>query len=189
MNQTVTAALAAAFLGLSLAPTVSSAGGTRSIRVTTYQEFAEGQDQGVLITSQGDVQSGWSTTRSEPPQLGDDAIRVMIAAPDRTVFVGTGGESPAVYTYQGGKLRKLAKLPTTTWVSALAVRPTQMGNHVLAATVADGRIFDIAPDGKVELWAQVEAEHIWALQREGQTTLVATAPGRLLSLDDRDAGP
>jgi len=189
MNHTVTAAVAATLLWLPVAPSLSSAGGTRSIRVTTYQEFSEGQDQGVLITSQGDVQSGWTTTRSDLPQPGDDAIRVMVTAPDRTVFVGTGGESPTVYIYQGGKLRLLARLPTTTWVSALAVRPTPTGHHVLAATVADGRIFDIAPDGKVELWAQVEAEHIWALLREGQTTLVATAPGRLLTLDDRDAGP
>ena len=188
MNHSVTASIACALLGLMISAQPSWAGGTRSIRVTTYQEFAEGQDQGVIITSTGDVQSGWSTTRLEMPQPGDDAVRVMAVGPDRSVFVGTGGESPSVHLYQGGKLRKLAKLPTSTWVSALAVRPTPNGTHVLAATVADGRIFDVAPDGKVELWAQVEAEHIWALVRDGQTTLVATAPGRLLAIDDRDCG-
>lgn len=178
-----------AWLAMAGVPEPASAGGTRSIRVTTYQEFAEGQDQGVLITSQGDVQSGWSTTKTDLPQVGDDAIRTMVAAPDRTIYIGTGGESPNVHIYQAGKLRKLAKLPTTTWVSALAVRATPMGNHVLAATVADGRIFDIAEDGKVELWATVEADHIWAIQREGNQTIVATAPGRLLLIQDTDCGP
>lgn len=190
MNHRVTASLAFAWVMLGLLlPMASQAGGTRSIRVTTYQEFAEGQEQGVQITSLGDVHSGWSTTRIELPQPGDDAIRAFATAPDRSVFVGTGGEAPSIHILQAGKLRKLAKLPTTTWISALAVRSTPAGPHVLAATVADGRIFDVAPDGKVELWAQVEAEHIWGLVRDGQTTLVATAPGRLLLIDDRDCGP
>lgn len=182
-------ALTFALLGIGTVPLAASAGGTRSVRVTTYQEFADGQDQGVLITSQGDVQSGWSTTKSELPQVGDDAVRVLLTAPDRSIYVGTGGESPSVHISQNGKLRKLAKLPASTWVSALALRPTPTGNHVLAATVADGRIFDVSPDGKVELWATVDAEHIWALSREGTRTLVATAPGRLLLLDDADCGP
>ena len=186
MNHHVIARLGCALFGLLALQQSASAGGTRSIRVTTYSELAEGQDQGVLITSQGDVQSGWSTTRMELPQPGDDAVRVMVVAPDRSVFVGTGGESPSIHVYQNGKLRKLAKLPTSTWVSALAVRPTPTGNHVLAATVADGRVFDVAPDGKVELWANVEAEHIWGLARDGQTTLIATAPGKLLAVSDRD---
>ncbi len=185
----VFASVASALFAVLAVSTTASAGGTRSVRVTTYQDFAEGQDQGVLITSQGDVLSGWSTTKIDLPQAGDDAVRAMVSAPDNTVFVGTGGESPSVHVYQGGKLRKLAKLPTSTWISALAVRPTPTGNHVLAATVADGRIFDIAPDGKVEPWASVDAEHIWALQHEGQHTLVATAPGRLLLIEDADCGP
>ncbi len=185
----VFASVASFLVAVQALSTTAAAGGTRSVRVTTYQELAEGQDQGVLITSQGDVLSGWSTTKIDLPQAGDDAVRAMVAAPDKTIFVGTGGEAPSVHLYQGGKLRKLAKLPTSTWVSALAVRPTPMGNHVLAATVADGRIFDIAPDGKVEQWANVEAEHVWALYHEGQRTLVATAPGRLLLLEDSDCGP
>ena len=123
MNHSVTASIACALLGLMISAQPSWAGGTRSIRVTTYQEFAEGQDQGVIITSTGDVQSGWSTTRLEMPQPGDDAVRVMAVGPDRSVFVGTGGESPSVHLYQGGKLRKLAKLPTSTWVSALCTHP------------------------------------------------------------------
>lgn len=188
MNHSFIVWLSCALFGLCSLDSTASAGGTRNIRVTTYSELAEGQDQGVLITSQGDVQSGWSTTRLDLPQPGDDSVRVLVAAPDRSVFVGTGGEAPSVHVYQNGKLRRLAKLPTSTWVSALAVRPTATGNHVLAATVADGRIFDIAPDGKVELWATVEAEHIWALARDGQTTLIAAAPGKLLAVADRDCG-
>ena len=89
MNHRVTASFAFALVMLELLlPMASQAGGTRSIRVTTYQEFAEGQEQGVQITSLGNVHSGWSTTRIELPQLGDDAIRAFATAPDRSVFVG-----------------------------------------------------------------------------------------------------
>jgi hypothetical protein len=172
----------------SLAPAPAFGGPARAVRVTSYQELAEGQDHGVLITSQGDVRPGLSTSRLALPALGDDSVRALVAAPDGTVYVGTGGENAAVHVYKQGQVRKHATLSAGTWVTALCLLDSQPG-HVLAATAQDGRIFDIGPDGKVQLWAQVEADHIWALLREGGVTYAATGPGRLYAISDKDAGP
>ncbi|MFO0573502.1 MAG: hypothetical protein U1A78_05865 [Polyangia bacterium] len=182
-------ALALGLVGLgALGRGAALAGPVKSVRVTTYQELAEGQEQGVIITSLGDVRLGAATARLALPVATDDSVRALVAAADGTVYVGTGGEAAAVQVYQKGQLRKHAQLPAGPWVTALCVRDGAPG-HVLAATAQDGRIFDVGPDGKVELWGQVEAEHVWGLLREGTTTYVATGPGALYALDDADAGP
>lgn len=181
--------LALGLLGLgALGLGAALAGPVKSVRVTTYQELAEGQEQGVIITSLGDVRIGAATARLALPVATDDSVRALAAAADGTVYVGTGGETAAVQLYQKGQLRKHAQLPAGPWVTALCVRDGAPG-HVLAATAQDGRIFDVGPDGKVELWGQVEAEHVWGLVRDGATTYVATGPGALYALDDADAGP
>lgn len=164
------------------------AGPARSVRVTSYQELAEGQDNGVLLTSQGEVRVGVSATRLNLPSPADDSVRAMVAAADGTVYVGTGGESAAVHIYKQGQLRVHATLAAGTWVTALCLLDGHPG-HVLAATAQDGRIFDIGPDGKPQLWAQVEADHVWGLVRDSGVTYVATGPGRLWAIADKDAGP
>ena len=164
------------------------AGGTRSFRATTYQDFAEGQEYGVAVTSSGDVLPGWSLSKVELPAKGEDSVRSLVLADGGAVYVGTGGEHPNVLRIRDGKFQKLASLPAGSFVSALAVRKTPTGNHVLAATVGDGRIFDLSEDGKVEVWATTGAEHIWALLRDGEQTLVASSPGRLVLYDDKDCG-
>ncbi len=164
------------------------AGPVRSARVTSYQELAEGQDSGVLLTSHGEVRAGVSTTRLNLPLPGDDSVRAMVAAADGTVYIGIGGETAAVHIYKQGQLRQHASLSAGTWITALCLRDEQPG-HVLAATAQDGRVFDIGPDGKAQLWAQVEADHVWGLLHEGGVTYIATGPGRLWAIADRDAGP
>lgn len=178
--------LALAWLGTSGAGAL--AGPARSLRVTSYQELAEGQETGVLLTSQGEVRVGVATTRLSLPAASDDSVRSMIAAPEGTVYVGTGGETAAVHIYKQGQLRKHAALAAGTWVTALCLLDGQPG-HVLAATAQDGRVFDVGPDGRAQLWAQLEADHIWGLLHEGGVTYVATGPGRLWAIADKDAGP
>lgn len=142
----------------------------------------------MLLTSHGEVRAGVSTTRLNLPLPGDDSVRAMVAAADGTVYIGIGGETAAVHIYKQGQLRQHASLSAGTWITALCLRDEQPG-HVLAATAQDGRVFDIGPDGKAQLWAQVEADHVWGLLHEGGVTYIATGPGRLWAIADRDAGP
>lgn len=180
--------LAALAATLGLLP-AAVAGPVRSVRVTTYAEFAEGEDQGVLLTAQGEARAGIRTTRLPLPALTDDSVRASVRAPDSTVYLGTGGEGPSVLVYAKGQLRRLARLDGSTWVTALCLLdgPGRPAGHVLAATAQDGRLFEITPDGKAQVVAQVEGEHVWALQRDAQRgiTYVATGPGRLWALDDK----
>lgn len=166
---------------------------TKSVRVTTYQELAEGQASGVLLSSQGEARSGFAASRLALPTPGDDSVRAMVTASDGTTYMGTGGETPSVLVYRQGKLQKLAKLDAATWVTALCLLDEGKGGQgqLLAATAQDGRIFRVGPDGKSEVVAQVEGEHVWALVRDGKrgVTYVATGPGALWAIADADLAP
>lgn len=171
---------------LSIGVTAASATPVKSVRVTSYAEFAEGQAQGVLISSLGDVRPGYSQNRLALPSLTLDSVRALATTADGGVYIGAGGDRPTVLSYRpGAALTSFASLPATTWVTA--IQPMS-GGRLLVATAQDGRIFRVAPDGKVETVAQLEAEHIWGLARDEArgVTYVATAPGRLWAIDDRD---
>lgn len=175
----------------------AGAGPTRSVRVTTYQELAEGQDYGVLISSKGEVRAGHAATRTAMPSLSDDSVRAIAVLASGAVYLGSGGEAATILVMdrpEDGKVRKLAQLDAGTWVTALC--PFEGGGrpagHVLVGTAQDGRLWDVGPDGKFALVAQLEAtEHVWAIERDAGRglTYVATGPGRLWALEDRELRP
>lgn len=158
----------------------------KSVRVTSYQDFSEGQVQGVLIGSRGDLRPGLASNRMALPSVAEDSVRALAVTSDGQVYLGCGGEKPTILMRrQGAGVAMLATLPAATWVTALVPLPD---GKLLAGTAQDGRLFRVGSDGKVEQVAELNAEHIWGLARDAQrgVTYVATAPGRLWALEDRD---
>lgn len=172
---------------------VAQAGPAKSVRATTYPELAEGQAQGVLLTSLGDVRPGFSSNRMALPSLSDDSVRAIAVSREGGIYLGTGGERASVLSYRSGAaLQKLATLDASTWITALIPLDGPPGaakaGALLAATAQDGRIFRIGEDGSATVVAQLDAEHIWGLARDAArgVTYVATSPGRLWAIEDRD---
>ncbi|MDW8281192.1 MAG: hypothetical protein RMK29_05740 [Myxococcales bacterium] len=166
----------------------AAAGPVRSFRVTSYKDLSEGEAQGVMLSSRGEVVAGWGAERLALPSLSDDSVRALVAAPDGAVYLGTGGDSPRIYLYERGTLRLVAQLPASTWVTALCIlpaRPGQGAGELLAATAQDGRIFQVSRTGQVRLFGRVEAEHVWALLYDARRdrVLVAGGPGRVFALE------
>ena len=177
--------LIAALMAMGTQP-VTQASPVKSVRVTSYQDFAEGQAQGVLIGSRGDLRPGFSSNRMPLPSVAEDSVRALAVTADGNVYLGCGGEKPTILVRRSGAgVAKLATLPAATWVTALV--PLSDGS-LLASTAQDGRLFRVGSDGKVDLVAQLDAEHVWGLSRDAQRglTYVATAPGRLWAIEDRD---
>ena len=88
---------------------------TRVWRITNYKDFEEGEAHGVLLSSLGDVSSGLATTRVE---VGESVVYSSLLAPDGSIYLGTGDQG-ALYVYQKGKVRRLAKLDVVL-ISSLA---------------------------------------------------------------------
>ena len=59
-------------------------------RVTSYAEFAEGQAQGVLISSLGDVRPGYSQNRLPLPSLTLDSVRALKPRRQMAHWLGAG---------------------------------------------------------------------------------------------------
>lgn len=171
-------ALVLGLCGLGLCARPALAGTTRSFSLNTYKDFEEGEATGVLLSSLGEAQSGYSAARLE---LGEALVYSSATGPDGTIYLGTGDQGQ-VYRYQQGKLHRLAKLDAVL-VASLAVSKAGV---VFAGTMPGGRVYAITPDGKARQLADLDAEHVWALvYDEGRKILyAATGPrGRLFAID------
>jgi hypothetical protein len=65
------------------------AGGTKSLRYTTYREFDDAETKGVLISSLGELSAGFNSRKIE---MKVPFVRSSVTAPDGTIYLGTGDQ-------------------------------------------------------------------------------------------------
>jgi outer membrane protein assembly factor BamB len=161
-----------------LLATVAQSTTTRWFRVTSYADFEAGEAKGVLISSLGELTTGYSTHRIDIPVA---FVRVAAVAPDGTVYLGTGDQGE-LWAYEHGKVKKLAKLPDAVEVTALEIGGD---GTVYAGSTPGGRIFAWKGGALREL-CKLEADHVWALAWDApKKTLYAGtgAAGKLYAID------
>src|SRR5262249_47759778 len=118
-----------------LLPATALATTTRSFRVTSYADFDAGEAKGVLISSLGEITTGYATKRLDIPVA---FVRSSIEGPGGAVYLGTGDQGE-LWVWEKGKLRKIAKLGEAVEITSLAVG-------------GDGTVYaGAAPGGKI--WA------------------------------------
>ncbi|HEY3355291.1 MAG TPA: hypothetical protein VGQ83_18730 [Polyangia bacterium] len=163
----------AALALLCLAAVPAAAGGTKSLRYTSYREFDDAETKGVLISSTGELLTGHATRKLD---LKAPFVRSSVTAPDGTVYLGTGDQGE-LYAYTGGALRKVAKIDTAV-LSALAVGP---GGSIYVGTVADGRVLQVDPrSGSWKEVAQLDKKgetHIWSLAFDAKRNVLYAGTG------------
>ena len=170
----LSAALVAA--GLSSARAVT----TRTWRVTTWHDFDEGETSGVLLSSLGEADAGFTATRIDvtPPEVYASAI-----APDGSVWLGTGDQAE-LWRFDGKTASKVARLSTGSegvLVSSLAIAPDGV---VYAGALPGGHVWRVDKGVAKELCKLEGAEHVWALVLLGRTLYAATGPnGRVFAID------
>lgn len=160
------------------APT-AEAGGTKTHRVSDFDDFDEGEAEGTAIEGGGRVTVGYVHERGDVA----DAKGVFSCLADaKGRVVGTHGDA-ALYSVKPGKdgpvTERLAALE-----GAVVTAVTRLPNgDLIAATLPGGRIFRVDAKGEVSVFAKLEVEAIWALAIHKSRVLVATGPkGELFSL-------
>ena len=139
----------------------------------TFADFDEGEGAGVAVDSRGFLFAGL-TARRRP--LKDVAFVYSLLEQGDRVYIGTADKGE-VWVYQGGKVRRFAKLPGAIIVTSLI--PWKGG--VLAGSLPEGKIFFVSGTGRVRLFARVASPHIWAMVPDHKGGLfVATGPKGLL---------
>ncbi|MEY4578919.1 MAG: hypothetical protein RL701_3622 [Pseudomonadota bacterium] len=167
-------------LWLLLQPTFVSASPTRSFVLDSASVLSEGKLDGTSIESDGSIQSGVHTRRTELP--GVPSAKSLLLLPDGTAFIGTGNDG-RIYAYRAGAVRVFAE--TKQLMVSSLTRDAQ--GTLYAGTLPSGKIFAISSSGQVrEFAAPAHAEHIWALayDERRKTLFAATGPeGKLFAID------
>ena len=113
---------------LALLGTVAGAVGTRTFRITSWKDFDEGESDGALLSSLGEVVAGQGAKRVE---VAAAQLFASTTAPDGTVYLGAG-DQPDVFAWDGKSIRTVCRLEGVL-VTALAAAP-------------DGTVYAATPD-------------------------------------------
>jgi sugar lactone lactonase YvrE len=158
----------------------SQATPTRSFVLDTQSSLSEGKLDGTTIESDGTIQAGVQTRRTELP--GVPTAKSLLTLPDGSAFVGTGNDGK-IFSVKDGVAKLFAE---TKQVMVTSLARDQAGT-LYAGTLPSGKVFAINSQGNVrELVALPGAEHVWALVFDDatKTLYAATGPeGKLFAID------
>jgi sugar lactone lactonase YvrE len=170
-----------ALAGLVLATSTSvAAGTTQSFVLDSADTFFEGEVEGAAVHSDGSVQAGAVTTRTE---LENVPLAYSMAQRGSTTFIGTGTNG-VVYRFDGKNVKAFANTGELL-VSSLAFG---RDGALYAGTLPNGRIYRIdAKSGKMKRFSTPEgAKHIWALhydKKRGQLIAGTGPEGKVFAID------
>jgi hypothetical protein len=150
-----------------LACTSLEASSPKFFQASTQADFLKGDVDNVTIDSHGQLMLGPATElvyETSAPFLWS-----MVAAPDGTLFVGTGNEGKVFRVDPQGKGSVFFD-STELEVHALALAPN---GGLYVGTSPDGRIYKVDRNGGSTVFFDSEDKYIWALAVDSQGNLYA----------------
>jgi len=181
----MTLALVSISLFVAIAPVAARAAGTRIWEVRSAAALAEGELDGAVVTSRGEVRPG---PRLERHEVKADAVWCMLDDPRGGVWLGTGSKGE-VFRFTDDGEAKPERVAETGQAAVTVMRRDAEGN-ILVATIPEGKIFiipkdGIPEDGKLAEWATVPDPYIWDLAvAPGGVVWAATGPeGKLYRIE------
>lgn len=171
--------LAAALL---LLPALLSAGGSAAWESNSYSDFVKGRFQGVSLTRDGRLTL--APRLDELFSSGEAGIFAAVAAPDGTLYLGTGHRG-RVYRIRPGQKPEVFWSAPHPGVFALALDPK---GALYAAASPNGKVWKIE-NGQASEYFDPQSTYIWALAPASDGSLFiatgdngriyrATAPGQ-----------
>lgn len=166
--------------------------GTRTFDLDTQEKLSGGEQKGTAITSQGDVEPGWSTAKTTLSK--GTTVWSALLRPDGSVLLGVGNEGRVLKIDAAGKETVVAETGTLA-VTSLSEGP---GGKIYAGTLPEGEIFIVDPNAAVGInpsapnapkpkaWAKVASDHVWALafDKKRNELFAATGPdGKIYRVD------
>ena len=166
--------------------------GTRTFDLDTLEKLSGGEQKGTAITSQGDVEAGWTTAKTTLTK--GTTVWSSLQRADGSVLLGVGNEGRVLKVDAAGKETIVAETGTMA-VTSLSEGP---GGKIYAGTLPDGEIFIIDPNASVGInpsapnapkpkaWTKVPSDHIWGLvfDKKRNELFAATGPdGKIYRVD------
>ena len=154
-------------LVLALACVSAEASSSKFFQAATQTDFLKGEVENLSIDSQGRLVLGPATELVY--ETSAPFLWTLIAAPDGSVFVGTGNEGKVFRIDPQGKGSVFFDSQELE-VHALAPAPA---GGLYVATSPDGRIYKLDRAGKETVFFDPEDKYIWSLAVDNQGNLFA----------------
>ena len=135
--------------------------------VSTQSDFLKGDVENLSIDSDGRVFLGPSATLVA--ETAAPFLWSAVAAPDGTLWAGSGNEGKVLKVGKDGKLTTFFDAAELE-VHAIAAAPN---GGIYAATSPDGKIYAVAADGSSRVLFDPEDKYIWALAVDRSGNLFA----------------
>jgi len=163
-----TITLSAAALAVAvLARVPLEASSPKFFQASTQADFLKGDVDNITIDSHGQLMLGPATELVY--ETSAPFLWAMVAAPDGTLFVGTGNEGKVFRVDPQGKGSVFFD-STELEVHALALAPN---GGLYVGTSPDGRIYKVDRNGASTVFFDSEDKYIWALALDGAGNLYA----------------
>lgn len=169
----------AALLALLAAP--AHAGGPQALDVAGEDGFGKGTLDDLSLSGDGVLRPG---PAFDALPLEAPTAWAAVTSGD-SFWIGCGNDAAVKRVSKDGKVETIA-LGEGLMVTALAPLP---GGGVAAAVFPGAAIVKVSPAGKVEPFATITAEHVWALlaDDQGRLTVASGVPGAVWSVDAKGA--
>lgn len=166
--------------------------GTRTFDLDTLEKLSGGEQKGTAITSQGDVEAGWTTAKTTLTK--GTTVWSALQRADGSVLLGVGNEGRVLKVDAAGKETVVAETGALA-VTSLVEGP---GGKIYAGTLPDGEIFIIDPNASVgvnpsapaaakpKAWTKLPSDHVWGLvfDKKRNELFAATGPdGKIYRVD------
>ena len=156
-----------------------SVGATSRWRAASFDDFSKGELESIVLTSSGELRLGSEALATTLPADAEASLIWSSLEVGDAVYLGTGNKG-ALLKYAAGKITTVAKTDSMILTSL-----ADAGNGAIyAGSTPDGKIYKIDAKGAVTTFADLDAQHIWALLSVGTTLYAATGPsGALYAID------
>jgi len=132
---------------------------------STFNDWLGADVKGVRISSDGRLRLAPNARRAA--QLPEGAVWCAVSDGQGGAYLSAGTEGK-IFRYSNGQVRPLTQLK-----GGMIFAMTRLGNDLIAATSADGKLHRVRIDGESKSFGEVDARVIWSLASNGTDVLIA----------------
>ncbi|MDR1842078.1 MAG: hypothetical protein LBQ86_09200 [Holophagales bacterium] len=132
---------------------------------STFNDWLGADVKGVRISADGRLRLAPNARRTA--QLPEGVVWCAVSDGQGGAYLSAGTEGK-IFRYSSGQARPLTQLK-----GGMVFAMTRLGNDLIAATSADGKLHRIRPDGDSRPFGEVDARVIWSLASNGTDVFIA----------------
>ena len=132
---------------------------------SSFNDWLRADVKGVKISADGSLRLAPNARRAA--QIPEGVVWSAVSDGQGGAYLSAGTEGK-IFRYSNGQVRPFIQLK-----GGMIFAMTRLGNDLIAATSADGKLHRINPSGESKPFGEIEARVIWALASNGTDVFIA----------------